>query len=88
MEGRRSGGKLMPNIGDRIKVQIRGDSRVGTAITSGSTGLSIRPGGIFEVPGRIIEDRGTSWLVELDSSLDGRNRVLLPKSAHREQLGR
>ena len=74
----------MPKIGDKVTVEIQGDSASGTAVTSGSTGIKVEPGAEFRVPGRIVEDHGEFWLVELSISVSGRNRVLLPKSAYRD----
>lgn len=73
----------MPKIGDKVTVQIRGDSKSGTAVMSGSTGFNIEPGAQMEVPGEIVEDHGDYWLIQLSLSVSGRNRILVPKSAHR-----
>ena len=74
----------MPKIGDKVNVQIRGDSRAGTAVSSGSKGFNIDPGAEIQVPGRIVDDYGDSWLIELSVSVSGKNRLLVLKSAYRD----
>jgi hypothetical protein len=71
----------MPKVGDRVTVEIRGAPIGGTAVT---TGFSIEPGAQIRVQGKIVEDHGAYWLVELAISVGGKNRLLVPKSAQKE----
>ncbi len=64
----------MPKVGDRVTVKIRGQATV-----SGT--LSIGEGASISVPGTIVEDRGEYWVVELNMSIEGKNRMLVLKTA-------
>lgn len=71
----------MPKVGDRVTVEIRGAPVGGTSVT---TGFTIGPGAQIRVQGKIVEDHGDYWLVELTISVGGRNRLLVPKLALKE----
>ena len=61
--------------GDKVKVTIDKSSNLSSA-------LEVKTGSL-QVNGFIIEDRGENWLVELELSWQGKNRILVPKSAFR-----
>lgn len=61
----------MAKVGDRVKVNINDVVLSGTAIK----------GNPLSVWGRIIEDLEHSWLVELELSVEGKNRLVVPKDA-------
>jgi len=73
----------MPKVGDGVTVEIRGASVGGTAFISGFSRFNIGPGSQMRVQGKIVEDHGDYWLVELAISMDEKNRILLPKSAQK-----
>ena len=62
-----------------MTVKIRGAADGGTSLGPGA--VKILPGAAMTVPGRIVEDRGKYWLVELDISFRGRNRILVDKTS-------
>ena len=70
----------MPTVGDNISVTITGSDPGGTSIQHT---ITVGKGASMTIPGRIVEDRGDSWLVELSMSVGGKNRILIPKSAQR-----
>ncbi len=64
----------MANIGDRVKVSFhRGAVLSGTASIIGEAPLAVW--------GKIKEDLGHSWLVQLEISVEGKNLIVLPKEA-------
>ena len=64
----------MPKVGDRITVTISGPS-----ILRGT--LTIGQGSSVGVAATIVEDLGNSWLIQLDISVAGKNRMIILKSA-------
>jgi hypothetical protein len=70
----------MAAVGDKVTVTIGGEGTGGTVV---SDSITVASGKSLAVRGKIIEDRGDSWLIELDLSVDGKNRLLLSKSAQR-----
>ena len=79
-----AGAKAMPQIGDSVTVIIQGAAGSGTALSGGSSsGIKIGPGAQMRIPGKIVEDQGEHWVVELSMSLEGKNRVLIRKDAQR-----
>ena len=68
----------MAKVGDTIQVQIGGgDSAV--RLGGGSASVGIGAGASMSVSGRIIQDLGSQWLVELSMSIGGNNRIAVPK---------
>ncbi len=63
----------MASVGDRVTVTIS------DAILSGT--IDIARGSSMSVPGKIIQDLGTNWLIQLDISVDGKNQIVVPKTA-------
>ena len=70
----------MAKVGDRVTVTIRGPNVLnGTSSTAmATTALGI--GQSTTVTGKITEDLGDNWLVELDSPLLGGPRIIIPKT--------
>ena len=68
----------MPKVGDTIQVQISGGAH-GTSLSGGGASMGIGQGASMSVPGRIVQDLGHSWLVELSISLGGKNMIEVPK---------
>ena len=66
----------MPNIGDRVLVTISG----GGSGTSIAKQVVVQPGRKVELAGKIIEVLSDSYVVELDSAFDGKNRIRVSKS--------
>lgn len=66
----------MTKIGDQIKVNIKG----GTSIEGT---IKVPKGESMSVLGTIVEDQGEYWLIELDLSVKGKNRLLVAKDARR-----
>ena len=57
-------------VGDKIIIQfLRYTSLGGTVLPP------------FTIQGKIIEDKGDHWFIELSLSFDGKNRVFIPKCA-------
>lgn len=67
----------MPKVGDNVQVTLRGGASSSTNLGGA---ISIGPGASMSVPGRIVADRGDSWLIELNINVGGKNRILVPKS--------
>ena len=65
-------------VGDNVSVHLRGGMTSGTALGSG---VHLNPGTEMVVGGRIVEDLGNHWAIELSISVDGKNRIVIPKSA-------
>jgi hypothetical protein len=74
-------GTRMARIGDHVTVEIRGTDRSGT-ILSGT--LTVGPGKTMQVSGKIVEEHGDYWLVELAISVGGKNRILVHKAAQKQ----
>jgi len=70
----------MPKLGDNITIEIKGAPDGGTAL---SGAVKIGPGASMRSSGKILEDHGDYWLVELTISVQGKNRILVPKSTGR-----
>ena len=70
----------MPKVGDTVTVQIRGAPEAGTSVGSG---LTVGPGAAMSISGKIVEDLGDHWVVQLGMSVGGKNRILVPKAAQR-----
>jgi hypothetical protein len=64
-------------IGDTITVHVTG-GRTGRSLDSK---FQVSPGGKIDLPGRIIEDLGDRWVVELGVSIGGKNRIIVGKSS-------
>ena len=73
----------MAKIGDSVTLKIKGAPGTGTALGSGKvlTSVSVPPGEIMDLRGKIIEDRGENWLVQLAISIGGKDTVLVSKKA-------
>ena len=67
----------MARVGNRVKVRIGG----GDSGTSLGGVIKIGKGASMLTPGKIVEDLGDSWLVELSISLGGKNRIVVLKEA-------
>lgn len=65
----------MPKIGNSIRIIIRGP-------WSASDAFNIGKDSFISMRGKIIEDQGKSWLVELNISVNNRNRMLVPKVSY------
>lgn len=65
----------IPKVGDRVKLTITGEGS-GTSLAGV---ITIRPGASMKVSGKIVEDLGDSWLVELSISVGEKNRLVVPK---------
>ena len=64
----------MASVGDRVKVSFhRGAVLSGTASIIGDAPLAVW--------GRISEDLGHSWVVQLEISVEGKNLIVIPKEA-------
>ena len=63
----------MARVGDRVTVKIS-DAILAEAV-------QIRKGASMSVSGKIIEDLGHSWLVQLEISIEGKNQMVIPKGA-------
>lgn len=61
-------------IGDRITLTIKGPTTLAGT-------LDIGAGAAMTAPGKIVADRGESWLVQLDITVSGQNLILVPKAA-------
>ena len=73
-------------VGDNVTVQIRGNDKSGTVLSGGGPGtasISIGPGTSVQLSGRIVENLGDSWLIELSMSIGGKNRIVVPKGAQK-----
>ena len=68
----------MAKIGDQVRVTIQGPAEL-----SGTATLNR---GQITVSGIIIGESGEEWIVELDASFDGRNRLRIRKSAVRDLI--
>ena len=62
-------------VGDQIQVTISGQNLSGP----GGGMISIGQGASMSVPGVIVKDLGTSWLVKLSISIGGADTVEVPK---------
>lgn len=69
----------MAKVGDRVQVTINGGA-AGQRLAGGQTAIGIGPGAAMTVPGRIVADGRTYWVVELSMSLGGANRINVPKT--------
>tara|TARA_B100000315_G_C14265232_1_gene446100 strand:+ start:373 stop:603 length:231 start_codon:yes stop_codon:yes gene_type:complete len=71
----------MAKIGDAVTLKIKGAPGTGTALGSGRglTSVSVPPGESMPLKGKIIEDQGENWLVELRISIGGKNTILVSK---------
>lgn len=69
----------MLKVGDQVRITIRGQ----TALSGTATTITLGEGASIEVPGKIIEDKGTHWLVEVSMSFGGKNRILVPKEGYK-----
>jgi hypothetical protein len=69
----------MNQVGDRVTVKIRGAADGGTSLGPGA--ITILPGAAMTIPGRIVDNRGKYWLIELDISFRGRNRIPVDKTS-------
>ena len=65
--------EYMPKVGDRVTVRIMGAPDEGT--TLGTASITLTPGASMIIGGKIVEDRGSYWVVELDIRIRGRNRI-------------
>lgn len=65
-------------IGDNIQVTISG-GQAGTQFGGNGALIGIGPGASMSVPGQIIADDVTHWVVELSISVGGANTVRVPK---------
>ena len=74
------GANRMPKVGDTVTVTIGGAPGAGTSLGGA---IRIGPGASMQTPGKIVEDHGDYWLVELTISIGDKNRVLIPKSSQR-----
>lgn len=68
----------MPKLGDQVTVQVRGAPESGTSL---GNAIKVGPGASMNIPGKIVEDHGDYWVVELSISIGNRNRISVPKSA-------
>jgi len=68
----------MPQVGDTIQVQISGGDK-GINLGNGGASIGIGAGASMSVPGRIVEDLGSHWKVELSMSIGGANTVNVAK---------
>ena len=62
----------MAKVGDRIKVNFRG------VVLSGTIDSTKAP---VSMSGKIVEDLGHSWLVQLDVAVEDKNQIVMPKEA-------
>lgn len=67
----------MPKVGDHVRVSIKGN----TILSGTATSIALGEGASIDVPGEIIEDRGNHWLIKLNISFGGKDRLLVPKDA-------
>ncbi len=65
----------MPQVGDTVQVQISG----GTTLQGGGASIGIGQGASMSVPGKIVQDLGGRWLVQLSMSVGRKNLVEIPK---------
>ena len=76
--------KQMASVGDRVTIEITGPAVL--ANTASVTGtVSIGNAAAVRVSGRISQDLGENWLIELDVSIAGNNRISVPKSSLRQE---
>lgn len=68
----------MHEVGETIQVTISGGDK---GITLGGRGASmgIGAGASMSVSGRIVQDLGSHWLVDLSMSVGGASKVRVPK---------
>ena len=70
----------MANIGDDVTITISGSDMGGTSLAGT---IQIGKGTSMSVHGVIKEDLGDSWLVQLDIAVDGKDHILVHKSAEK-----
>ena len=68
----------MAKIGDRVRVTIQGPVAL--------SGTATLDSGQITVMGTIISESGGEWVVQLDASFDGRDRLRIAKSDVRDPL--
>ncbi|GEM_PF-4627096 len=81
----------MAKVGDTVQVTIHGgdkNDKWGFGSTNSTTivggAVSIGKGQTMTIPGKIIEDRGDSWVIQLSVSISGKNIIAVPKSSQRD----
>jgi len=62
-------------VGDTIQVTISGTNLSGP----GGGSINIGQGASMSVPGTIVQDLGSAWLVKLSISIGGADTVQVPK---------
>lgn len=80
----------MAKVGDTVQVTIHGGDKNDTwgfgatnSTTTVGGAVSIGSGQTMTIPGKIIEDRGDSWAIELRVSISGKNIIVVPRSSQR-----
>ncbi|MSQ15774.1 MAG: hypothetical protein EXR50_07930 [Dehalococcoidia bacterium] len=80
----------MAKVGDSVEVTIRGGVDhdrwgVGPANSTTDVGgvVTIGVGQTMTIPGKIVEDLGDRWVIELSINFSGMNRITAPKTAQR-----
>lgn len=68
----------MYRVGDRIQVTISGGA-AGQQLHGGQASIGLGAGASMSVPGTIVGDGGSFWIVELGISVGGANRINVPK---------
>ena len=63
----------MAGVGDNVTVTIS------NAVLSGT--VDVQKGTSMSVSGKIIQDLGDSWLIRLDISVDGKDKIVVTKAA-------
>ncbi len=63
----------MTNVGDHVTVTIS------NAVLSGT--VDIRKDTSMAVRGEIVQDLGDSWLIRLDIAVDGKDKMVVSKTA-------
>jgi len=80
LEKRNKRDRKMAKIGDRVTITIHGPNVLnGTASTAmATTPLGI--GQLIAVKGKITEDLGDNWRIQLDSPFLGGQHIVIPKT--------
>ena len=71
----------MAKVGDKVTLKVKGAPGTGTSLGLNNGGIKVSPGNSLTLNGKIVEDQGENWVVELNVSFGSKNTVLVSKQA-------
>jgi len=71
----------MTQVGDNVTVKIGGGNQGASIQGGGGASIGVGAGASMSVPGKIIENLGDSWKIQLSISVGGKNTIVAPKSS-------